>query len=77
MKVATAIPQSVSVVNAYEFEGQGWLEVPIAGDYESVQALPAGLHYRGRDYGQTGWNSDRRIAYYTTGKGFAIPASRN
>lgn len=67
---ATEIVGTVDVQSAYAFEGNHWLEVGVSG-WEGVLALPAGLAYQGREYGQTGWNSDRNVAYYSTAKRFA------
>lgn len=71
MGTAKQISGAVEVVAAYQFEGNFWLEVPVR-DYDDVKALSPGLSYNGLVYGQTGWNSDRGIAYYSTRKAFAL-----
>lgn len=64
---ASEILGSVHVQSAYMFDGHHWLEVPVK-DWDDVQALPDGLIYDTREYGWTGWNSDRGISYYSTRK---------
>jgi hypothetical protein len=33
-------------------------------DYAAFKALPAGIEIDGQLFGQSGWNSDRCLAYY-------------
>lgn len=66
--------ESVSVNSSYLLDGEYWLEVSFANGYDGYKALPKALEYDGRKYGQTGWNSDKNLAYYCTSKKFAVPA---
>jgi hypothetical protein len=67
---ASEILGSVHVQSAYLFDGDHWLEVPVK-DWDDVKALPHGLTYGMREYGFTGWNSDRGLAYFSTRQCFA------
>ena len=35
-------------------------------DFAAFKSLPAAVEYNGSQYGRTGWNSDRYVAYYRT-----------
>jgi len=35
-------------------------------DYEALKALPTAIEFNNETYGRTGWNSDRKIAYFRT-----------
>jgi len=70
MKQAKTI-ESVSVSADYQLEGEFWIEVSFQGGYTEYALLPKALEFEGRAYGQTGWNSDKNLAYYSTGKSFA------
>lgn len=74
MKTAKTI-EAVSVSADYQLEGEFWLEVPFQGGYYDYAVLPKALEFEGQAYGQTGWNSDKNLAYYSTGKKFAITAN--
>lgn len=71
MAQAKAVQNAVTVNLNYPLDGEFWLEVDCNG-YEGLQALPKVLEFEGRRYGQTGWNSDRNVAYYCTSKKFAV-----
>jgi hypothetical protein len=47
--------------------GVSWIAVAGASDWRAMKTLPQVVRYEGRVYGQTGWNSDRGEAYYSTG----------
>lgn len=69
MTKASAVPvASVEVLSAYEtVDGQGWLHVPCADDYETYKDLPNLVEFNGSRYGKSAFNSDRHVAYYSTG----------
>jgi len=66
-----AVLGSVLLLSAHVLEGVLWLEVPCAG-YEELKALSAALEYEGRVCGRSGWNSDRGVAYYNSGRKSAV-----
>ena len=71
MPKARAIVDSVTVVQAYDYEGIGFLAT-YCGDYEHFAQLPAAVTFEGRAFGKAGWNSDRFVAYYRTDRKFAL-----
>jgi hypothetical protein len=71
MNQAKSVKDAVTVNLSYELDGQGWIETDCQG-YDGLVSLPKVLEFEGRRYGQTGWNSDRNVAYYCTSKAFAI-----
>ena len=73
MKTAQAIINSVTVVQAYDWQGVGYLGT-YCQDYDHFAQLPAGVMFEGREFGKAGWNSDRCVAYYRTDRKFALPA---
>lgn len=40
-------------------------------DYQALAALPQAIELEGARYGRTGWNSDRKIAYFRSDATFA------
>jgi len=66
-EMATGIPGSIRVTDRGWSGGDYWLTVGILNpDFEEVSNLPAGLEYKGRLYGRTGWDSDKLYAIYST-----------
>ena len=66
--------EAVSVNQSYRLDSDFWLEVSFDGGYDAFAALPKALEYEDRKYGQTGWDSDKNLAFYCTSKKFAVPA---
>jgi len=62
--VAETLPNGVRVVT-----------VPCA-DWDAVSRLPPAVAFEGREYGRTGWDSDRRVAFYRTDARLASPFVR-
>jgi hypothetical protein len=70
----TAIENTLQVIECAQDPDNSnvwWLVVPCVGGYDTMKHLPAGVVYGGREYGKTGWNSDKDVAYYSTSKSFA------
>lgn len=42
-------------------------------DYDHYRQLPGAIHFQGRVFGKTGWNSDTNYACYQTNCQLAIP----
>jgi hypothetical protein len=61
---AKIVPNTVSVIEAYTFEGDGWLVTPC--DVVEGWKSPRALRFNGEMYGFRGWNSDLGRAYYCT-----------
>jgi hypothetical protein len=70
---AFPITNALTVLVAYPMDGHYWLEVPCE-DYDALKALPHALAFEGRTYGRTGWDSDKRRAYYSTRQSVAFHA---
>ncbi len=64
---ANPVEGSITVISAVTMEGNLWIEVPCA-DYDVFSALPAAIEYCGKVCGKTGWNSDRCVAYFSSGR---------
>ena len=64
---ATRFPDTVPAT----FDGEA-LIVPCPAGWDDVLALRAHvLEFEGRTFTFTGWNSDRNVAYFKPGTGFA------
>lgn len=61
------IINNVCLVDSFETlpNGIGVLMVK-CDDSDCFLSLPKALSYKGKQFGKTGWNSDRYIAYYRT-----------
>lgn len=69
--MATATPvKAITINHHYPLDNDFWLETDCA-DYDALKTLPKVVQFDGRTYGQTGWNSDRGVAYYSTSKSVA------
>lgn len=65
--IAAKVENAIAINSHYYLEGDYWIEVDCA-DYEAEKALPSVIQYGGRTFGMTGWNSDKCLAYYCSGK---------
>jgi len=66
---ARIVPESLAVMNAeVDLSGAYWLTVGAPNGWDDVKPLTSRvLEFEGRQYGFTGWNSDRNVAYFRTG----------
>jgi len=70
MNTATEIKGIISVTSHYSLGGCFFLETQ-CHDYDEYTRIPSAVSFDGRQYGKTGWNSDRGVAYLKTGRPFA------
>lgn len=66
---ARIVPDSIAVVLAeVDPAGVRWLTVGVPNGWDDVKPLTSRvLEFEGRQYGFSGWNSDRNVAYFRTG----------
>lgn len=66
---ARIVPESLAVLSAdVDPSGVRWLTVGVPNGWDDVRPLTGRvLSFEGREYGFTGWNSDRNVAYFRTG----------
>ena len=65
--MTTAKPiKDAYVIQSHETlpDGVRVLILPLDDGFGTYQSLRQALSYSGREYGKTGWNSDRLLAYY-------------
>lgn len=67
---AKAIPGAINVVSYHFIEGTHVIESDCE-DFDHYKRLPAAVEYMGKTLTKTGWNSDRRIVCYQSGRPFA------
>lgn len=66
---ARIVPDTFAVVSEdFDPSGVRWLTVGAPSGWDDVRPLTSRvLEFEGRQYGFTGWNSDRNVAYFRTG----------
>jgi len=61
----------IPVVYAATCEGTQTVAV-VCADYDYYRTLPGAVEFEGRIHGRTGWDSDKRLAYFKSN----VPVAR-